>query len=107
MAVSLQDIELPLDGIARLCEKHGVEELSVFGSILREDFTSDSDVDFLVVFKGDDYGPWACKLTELADDLSQLLGRKADVVSKRAVEQSENYIRRKHILNSMKTVYVA
>lgn len=107
MAVRSPVSELPLGAIAALCEKYGVEELSVFGSILRHDFTPESDVDFLVVFKADDYGPWACKLTELAEDLSALLGRRADLVSKRAVEQSENYIRRKHILNSMKPIYVA
>jgi hypothetical protein len=81
--------------------------LAVFGSALRDDFRRDSDVDFLVVFENDDYGPWLSKLTDLEEELSRLLGRKVDLVSKRGVEQSENYIRRKHILESAEVVYVA
>jgi predicted nucleotidyltransferase len=103
----IKNIELPLAEIAELCLKYDVEELAVFGSALRDDFRSDSDVDFLVVFKNNDAGPWMCKFTELQDELSRLLGRPVDVIDKRGVEQSENYIRRKHILSSARTVYVA
>ena len=101
------NIQLPLVAVASLCKKYGVAELAVFGSALRDDFRRDSDVDFLVVFENDDYGPWLSKLTDLEEELSRLLGRKVDLVSKRGVEQSENYIRRKHILESAEVVYVA
>ncbi len=100
-------VDLPLEKIASLCKQYGVQELSVFGSALREDFTTNSDVDFLVVFENGDAGSWACKYSELADELSALLARKVDVVSREAVEESENYLRRRHILQSAKTVYVA
>jgi len=100
-------IDLPFEAIARLCREYDVQELAVFGSALRNDFRAESDLDFLVVVKNDDYGPWASKLTELEQSLTQLLGRKADLVSRRAVEQSENYIRRRHILESARTIYVA
>jgi predicted nucleotidyltransferase len=101
-----QHVDLPKGAIKDLCHKYGVEELAVFGSALRDDFRPDSDVDFLVVFKDDNYGPWMGNLTGLEQDLSDLLGRKVDLVSKRAIEQSENYIRRSHILGSAKVVYV-
>ena len=44
-------------------------ELSVFGSLLRDDFGPDSDVDFLVVFRDNDYGPWMGKLQRMEKDL--------------------------------------
>lgn len=100
-------IDLPPDAIEDLCRKYDVSELSVFGSVLRDDFRADSDVDFLVRFSDNDAGPWACKFQELAEALSSLLGRKVDVVDRAAVEQSENYLRRAHILNSARPVYVA
>ena len=100
-------IAWPLQEIAALCEEYGVQQLDVFGSVLRDDFGPDSDVDFLVVFKNNDYGPWMSKLTNLEEDLSRLLGRRVDVVSRHGVEQSENYIRRRHILSAARTLYVA
>jgi uncharacterized protein len=98
-------IPLPLDGIAEVCRKHEVEQLEVFGSVLRDDFRPESDVDFLVVFQNDDYGPWMSKLQELQDDLERLLNREVDVVDRRGIERSENWIRRRHILSTAKVIY--
>ena len=103
----IKNLELPAEIIADVCRKHGVEELSLFGSVLREDFGPDSDLDFLVVFKNNDAGPWMGKFMDLEEELSQVLGRRVDVVDKRGVEQSENYIRRRHILSSARVIYVA
>jgi len=75
-------IDLPHKAVESLCRRFGVRELAIFGSAVRDDFTPDSDVDFLVVFKNDDYGPWMGKLTDLETELSALLGKKADVVPK-------------------------
>lgn len=101
------NIALPRERIAALCHDYGVEELAVFGSVLRDDFTPESDVDFLVVFKDDDYGPWMGKLNDFEEALGALIGRKADVVPKHSVERNENYIRRKHILGSAQPLYAA
>ncbi|RIK40307.1 MAG: hypothetical protein DCC55_15375 [Chloroflexi bacterium] len=98
-------IELPLAAIAALCRKYGVEELAIFGSALRDDFRPSSDVDFLVVFTNDDYGPWMSKLIDLEAELSDLLQRKVDLISKRGVEQSRNWIKRKNILQAAKVIY--
>lgn len=98
-------IELPMGAIRALCEKYGVAELSIFGSVLRDDFGPDSDIDFLVVFKNNDYGPWMGKLTELEEELSLLLQHKVDLVSKGGVEQSRNWIKRKSILQSAQVIY--
>jgi predicted nucleotidyltransferase len=100
-------LDLPLQQIAAICRKHDVAELSVFGSVLRDDFRSDSDVDFLVVFRGNNAGPWLAKYQQMEEELAQLLGRRVEVVSRRAVEQSRNYLRRHAILSSARVLYAA
>ncbi len=104
-AIARHGITLPADQIADLCREFDVLELAVFGSFLREDFGPESDIDFLVVFKNDDLGPWMGKLQRLETRLSALLGREVDAVSKRAVEASENWIRRNHILGTAQVIY--
>ncbi len=98
---------LPTDEIRSLCRKHGVRELYLFGSALGSDLRSDSDVDFLVVFEPGAERPWAGHYQALEEDLSRLLGRKVDLVSRRAVEESRNWIRRRSILGSARLLYAA
>jgi len=74
--------------------------------VLREDFGPDSDVDVLVVFAED--ARWSFfDLMTMQGELKEILGREVDLVERRAVERSENYIRRRHILQSLEKVYVA
>ena len=96
---------LPVAEIAELCRKYGVRELAVFGSVLRDDFGDESDIDFLVTFHNDDAGPWMSKLTDMQEALARLLNRNVDVAERRGVEESRNSIRRKHILESAVIVY--
>ena len=63
--------------LAALCRRHGVIELSVFGSVLRDDFGPDSDVDVLVTFAPGVRPPWGGAALTL--ELEGLLGRKVDV----------------------------
>jgi len=107
IAVDLRtSIPLPLEAIAEICHRRGVARLDVFGSILRDDFRADSDIDFLVVFRKDGRRPWLGEYEELQDDLEALLGREVDVVDRVGVEASRNYVRRRHILTSARPVYV-
>lgn len=101
------DLDLPLDAIAGLCHKYQVEELAIFGSALGDEFRPDSDVDFLVKFEGNDYGPWMGKLTGLEQELASLLCRSVDLVDKAGIEQSRNWIRRRAILESAQVIYAA
>lgn len=98
-------IPLPLERITGICRKYDVSELSVFGSILRDDFRPTSDVDFLVVFRNDDAGPWMRKFTDMEAELSALLGRRVDVVCKGGVQESRNPLRRRNILGSAQVIY--
>jgi uncharacterized protein len=99
-------IEIPHDRLAAFCRTHRIRRLSVFGSALREDFRPDSDVDLLVSFEeGARYSLF--DLVTMQDELQAILGREVDLVEREAVEQSENYIRRRHILQNEEPVYVA
>jgi predicted nucleotidyltransferase len=94
------------DRIAAFCQKWKITELALFGSVLREDFRPDSDVDVLVTFSPDsDWG--VDHLLDMKEELEALFGRAVDLVEKRLVEESRNYIRRKHILSHMEAVYAA
>jgi len=100
------NIEVPKERIAEFCQKWKIVELSFFGSVPREDSRQHSDVDLLVTFAPDRRHSLFA-LVHIEEELEKMLGRKVDLVERRAIEQSENYIRRKHILNSAQTVYVA
>ena len=99
-------IEIPSSEIAALCNRWQVLELALFGSVLRDDFGPESDVDVLVSFD-----PQArhtlLDVVQMQEELSATLGRKADLVERAAVEQSPNYIRRQAILQSAETIYAA
>lgn len=98
---------IPIDDntIAEFRKRWRITEFALFGSVLREDFSPDSDIDVLVTFT-----PEAryslLDLTRIENELTDLLRRKADLVERQSVEQSENYIRRKHVLENMEPIYV-
>ena len=101
--VKLQ-IAVPEDGIADFCQRWQITELALFGSVLRDDFHSDSDVDVLVSFAPNTQ--WSLfDLVTMEYELEDILGREVDLVQRTAVEQAENYIRRKSILDSTETIY--
>jgi predicted nucleotidyltransferase len=92
--------------VEAFCRKWKIAELALFGSVLRDDFRPDSDVDVLVSFAPD--ADWSL-LDHMAmeEELAGILGRKVDLVSRRAVERSANRIRRQAILGSAEVVYAA
>lgn len=72
-------IEIPRDKLEIFCVSHRIAKLSLFGSILRDDFTEASDIDFLVEFQKD-YTPTFLALAEMEEELSDLLqGRRVDL----------------------------
>lgn len=99
-------IEPPKDKIADFCRRWRISEFALFGSVLRDDFRPDSDVDVLVSFMED--ATWSLfDLVEMADELRGIFGREVDLISRRGLESSRNPIRRKAILDSSEVVYVA
>src|SRR6266567_1304306 len=76
-----QKIEFPMEEITALCSRNKVRELALFGSVLRDDFRPDSDIDILVEFDQDaEIG--FMTLARLARELSALLHRRVDLVPK-------------------------
>lgn len=98
-------ISLDRDRIADFCRRWKITELAMFGSVLRDDFRPDSDIDMLVTFAPD--AEWSLfDHVTMEEDLSAILGRKADLVSRRAIERSANWIRRGAILGTAELFYV-
>ena len=98
---------IPKEKLAEFCRTHGIRRLHVFGSALREDFGTDSDIDLLVEFEpGRIRGLFGVVAVE--SELSALFGgRKVDMTERSAVERSRNYIRRSAILASTRALYEA
>ena len=94
---------LPLVGIADFCKRWKVKEFSVFGSILREDFGPDSDVDVLLSFIKD--APWGLfEFVDMKEELEKIFGREVDIVEK---EGLRNPFRRREILHTREVIYAA
>ena len=102
----VSSLELERPEVAAFCHRWKVRELAVFGSALRGDCRPDSDIDLLVTFEPD--AKWGLfDQSTMESELTALLGRKVDLVSRRAIERSANWIRRQAILESAETVHVA
>ena len=99
-------IDIPEERIAEFCKKWQIQEFALFGSVLSDDFKPNSDLDVLVTFHEN------AKLTlfdvvRMENELIELFGREVDLVSRRGLEFSRNYLRRNAILSSAETVYAA
>lgn len=99
-------IELPQAKIGDFCKKWKVIELSLFGSVLRDDFNAESDIDVLVTFR-DDAARTLFDLVRMERELKEIFGRPVDLVSRRGIEMSRNDIRKNAILTSAEAVYAA
>lgn len=97
-------LAIPKEALTDFCRRWRIVELALFGSALREDFGPESDVDILVTFSSD--APWTLfDMVRMQEELKAIFGRDVDLVSRRGIEQSRNYIRRKAILSSAETIY--
>jgi predicted nucleotidyltransferase len=100
-----KSFSLTKEQVVEFCQKWQITEFALFGSVLRDDFTAKSDVDVLVTF-----APQARRslfdLVNMTDELAQLLGRKVDILTRKSVEQSHNWIRKQEILNTAQVIYV-
>ncbi|MEL6552906.1 MAG: nucleotidyltransferase domain-containing protein [Cyanobacteria bacterium J06621_11] len=107
--IGFQDCEtaiaLPKDAIADFCDRWKIDELYLFGSILRDDFHSDSDVDVLVTFSPDSH--WGWEIVSMKDELEEIFHRKVDFLTKKSIEDSKNWIRQKEILSTARLFYAA
>jgi uncharacterized protein len=99
-------IQLPQEAIRSFCQKWKIQRLELFGSALRDDFRPESDFDFLVTFEPE--SRWSLfDLVSMEIELTEIVGRKVDLVSRRGIEHSRNALRRKTILESAEVYYAA
>ena len=94
------------DQIAEFCRKWSITRFELFGSVLRDDFDAESDIDVLVTF-APDAGVSLFDLVHMGDEAADLFGRRVDLVERTGVERSPNWIRRKSILASPLLIYAA
>ncbi len=99
-------ISLDIVGITRFCRKWKIAELALFGSVLRDDFGPESDVDVLVAFLPDAHVS-LFELVDMEEELTAIVGRKVDIVCREGIERSANFIRKKAILGSAEVLYAA
>jgi len=95
---------VPRQKLAAFCKRWKVEELALFGSAARTDFSPQSDIDLLVSFAP--HSEWGLfEHIQMKLELKELFGREVDLVTRRALEQSRNPLLRAEILNSAKVLY--
>jgi predicted nucleotidyltransferase len=93
-------VEIDRDAISEFCRRHHIKKLSLFGSVLRDDFGPDSDVDVLVEFEpGHTPG---LKFITMQDELSSMLGRKVDLLTPKFINRRI----RKKVLEEAEVQYV-
>ena len=91
------NINIPHETIAEFCKRNYIRKLSFFGSVLRSDFRSDSDVDVLVEFDPE-HVPGFFGLAHLERELSEILGKKVDL---RTPQELSKYFRDEVVLSAL------
>lgn len=99
-------IDLLSDKIISFCQRWKIVEFALFGSVLRSDFRPDSDIDVLVTFGSNSHRSLADH-SAMQEQIEAIFGRRVDLINRRTIEQSRNYLRRNAILQSARTIYAA
>ncbi len=95
------NISVTNDDVRQLCERWQIERLSLFGSVLRDDFGTDSDIDVLVNLRDD--AAWSLwDWIEMNEEMQQLFGREVDVFDESGLT---NPFRRQRILDTREIVH--
>ncbi len=103
----IADIAQHREDLQAMCRRFHVRRLEVFGSAARGDFDpARSDVDFLVEFATDSADDLA-RFVDFKAALEALLARRVDLVDRKAIQGSRNYIRKRHILAGAEPIYGA
>ena len=94
-------INLPMDKISEFCQRWQITEFALFGSVLRDDFRPDSDIDVLIKFATEA----SHDRESMSRELESLFNRKVHLVYRRVIERDSNYLLRKSILGSAQVIY--
>jgi hypothetical protein len=99
-------IDIPKKEVATFCQRWRIDELALFGSVLRDDFRPDSDIDILVQFNPESHHT-LFDMVRMKEELQHIFGRDVDLVSRRGIEASRNNLRKNAILKSAEVIYGA
>ena len=95
---------IPLKDIARFCRRWQIREFALFGSAIRDDFRPESDIDILITFNP--AAEWGLfEHAQMQNELRTLFDRKVDLVTRRALEQTQNQILRDRILKTAQLIF--
>ena len=102
--MKVKNIEISIEKIKKFCKDWQVTEIALFGSVLRDDFRPDSDIDVMVQFdaKAD---PTFWNLEQMEAELKTIFKREVDLITRQGIETSRNYLRRQEILSSIQVIY--
>lgn len=89
--------------LRKFCEKWNITTLELFGSALTDEFSDKSDFDVMVTFSAGMVPGLA--FVELKEELERIFGRSVDVVTRKAIEKSENLARKESILRTARVIY--
>jgi uncharacterized protein len=102
----MRQLAVDKERLAGFCLRWKIVELSLFGSALREDFRAESDVDVLVTYAAE--ADWSLvDHFRMEQELTEIMGREVDLVTRESMEKSRNWIRRREILSTARPLYVA
>lgn len=82
----LPQIGIPVDKIVVFCQRNQIRKMALFGSVLRDDFRPDSDVDVMVEFEPDAHVGW--EFIDIQEELSKLLGREVDLHTQKSLSKA-------------------
>lgn len=102
--MTLTAIDLPMEKIAEFCDRWQVTEFALFGSVLRDDFRPDSDIDVMVEFHPEAH-PTFSTLDQMEAELKTIFDRDVDLITRQGITTSRNYLRRNEILSSAQVIY--
>jgi len=90
--------------VVNFCQQWGITKMALFGSILRDDFRADSDIDLLITF-APNARQGLLTLAKIKHDLEFRLNRAVDLVPEASIQMSDNWIRQREILSTAQTIY--
>ena len=93
-----------IEQIEAFCQRWQITEFALFGSVLRDDFRADSDIDVLVTFSPD-FQRGFDDTIQMKQELEVLFERKVDFIIKAAIARSKNWLRCQNILESAEVIY--
>jgi hypothetical protein len=102
--MNVKHIELPMKQIKAFCDRWQVTEFYLFGSVLRDDFRPDSDIDVMVQFHPEAH-PTFFSLEQMEAELKTIFNRDVDLITRQGITSSRNYLRRQEILSSAQVIY--